>query len=321
MATNARPSRLGLAALLLSACLPAAVCAQPSPTSKASESAPMAGVRPAEVAVASPWTPPAEEDAVYRDATATAIAYIRAHRSAKTGLVAATPGWANITLWDVGSLVGAVYAAGELGLLDQAERDEWMGTLLQTLRTAPIVDNAAFNRAYVVATAGMLGDKDVASDVGTGWSTTDLGRLLIWLKVVETKLPAHAAAAREAVQRIDFGRIVQGGYLRGATIKPKEGLITYGEGRLGYEQYAARGFELWGHSAARSLDASTHARPVTVMGQTLLHDDRGGTTSSPASPSSSWGWSSGTCRRSMRCRARCSPCRRPASRRPEPSPS
>jgi hypothetical protein len=221
------------------------------------------------------WKAPPEEDAVYRDAARTAFTYLKAHRSPKTGLVAATPGWANITLWDVGSLVGAVYAAGELGLLSGAERDQWMTTLLHTLANAPIVDHTAFNRTYVVANAGMLGDKDVPTRIGSGWSTTDLGRLLIWLKVVETKLPSHAAEARAVAQRIDFDRIVQGGALKGAEMNDAGKPFLYDEGRVGYEQYAARGFELWGHPAARSLDPRAHARPVTVMGQTLLHDTRG----------------------------------------------
>lgn len=224
---------------------------------------------------AAAWTRPPDEDGVYREAAATAVAYMKAHRSAKTGLVAATPGWANITLWDVGSLVGAVYAAGELGLLSASERDEWMSTLLRTLATAPIVDNAAFNRTYVVASAGMLGDKDVPTKVGSGWSTTDLGRLLIALKVIETKLPAHAAEARAVVNRIDFDRIVTQGLLFGAEINAAGKPYLYPEGRVGYEQYAARGFELWGHAATKSLDATAHARPVTVLGQTLLHDERG----------------------------------------------
>src|SRR5206468_928998 len=77
------------------------------------------------------WMPPPEEDAVFQDAAKTAMAYMQAHRSSRTGLVAATPGWENITLWDVGSLVGAVYAGGELGLLSPAERDAWMSTLLR----------------------------------------------------------------------------------------------------------------------------------------------------------------------------------------------
>src|SRR5688572_29102088 len=79
------------------------------------------------------WAAPPHEDAVYREAAATAMNYLRAFRAPRTGLVSATPGWANITLWDIGSLIGAVYAAGELDLLNPSERDEWMGTLLQTL--------------------------------------------------------------------------------------------------------------------------------------------------------------------------------------------
>ena len=106
--------------------------------------------------------PPASEvDEVYAHAAQSALAYLQAHRSARTGLVSATPNWANITLWDVGSLLGAVYSAGELGLITTTERDQWLGDLLRTMRTAPLAGKIAYNRVYTVASASMLGDKDV----------------------------------------------------------------------------------------------------------------------------------------------------------------
>jgi hypothetical protein len=215
-----------------------------------------------------------QADAVYADAASAALSYLKAHRSRTTGLVSATPGWANITLWDVGSLLGAVYSAGELGLLSPAERDEWLGSLLKTMTTAPLAADVAYNRIYTVGDARMIGDKDAPSKTGSGWSTTDLGRLLIWLKVIETKVPAQAAAARAVAQRIDFARVVQNDALMGADIKAGKP-VFYGEGRVGYEQYSARGFELWGHPPAKNLDPTAHGHPVHVLGQTLLHDDRG----------------------------------------------
>ena len=220
------------------------------------------------------WSPPASEGEIYDGAVESAMAYLRAHRARRTGLVQATPGWAHITLWDVGSLLGAVYAAGELGALTAAERDEWIAQLLGTLRAAPIFDDAAYNRVYVAATGRMVDGDDRPSDVGSGWSTTDLGRLLVWLKVIESRLPEHAEGARAVVARIDFERIVKGGYLHGADRKNGR-VIQYEEGRVGYEQYAARGFELWGQVAQQALDPMSHAEPITVLGQTLLHDRRG----------------------------------------------
>jgi hypothetical protein len=218
---------------------------------------------------------PPEEDDTYRGAVESAFAYLKEHRAPRTGLVQATPGWAHITLWDMGSLLGAVYGAGELGMLTAAERDAWLGELLATLGRVPLFDRAAYNRVYVAATGRMVDGKDRPSDVGSGWSSTDLGRLLIWLKVIETRSPAHAEAARAAAQRIDFKRVVRDGYLHGADIKNGK-RIEYDEGKVGYEQYAARGFALWGHVADRAIDPKTHAEPIQVMGQTLLHDKRGG---------------------------------------------
>jgi hypothetical protein len=215
---------------------------------------------------------------LFMDAARTAWAYVDGEYNAQTGLVNSVHGYRYATVWDIGSGVLALFSANQLGLLPDAEYDRRMRRALQTLTETRLFDNAAFNKNYHTETgriAGRNGQEEATRD-GYGWSALDLGRLLLALKIVAANQPQYAAQAQAIVSRIDFSRVVAGGYLRGEDLGPQSRRArAYQEGRLGYEQYAALGYAAWGHPPERALRL-TDARPVTVLGVPLLADTRGG---------------------------------------------
>lgn len=212
---------------------------------------------------------------LFDEAARSAWAYVARHYQPATGLVNATSGYAYATVWDVASGIAALYCGHALRFLDDAEYDLRMRRVLATLRTMGVVDNAAFNKAYSTRTATMIGIDRRPSVRGYGWSTTDIGRLLLWLKIIAETQPAYAADAAAIVQRLDFTRLVVDGYMWGqdfdAAWKPRR----YQEGQIGYEQYAASGFAAWGANVDRALRLEENGLPVTIMGRTLYADARG----------------------------------------------
>jgi hypothetical protein len=146
--------------------------------------------------------------------------------------------------------------------------------MLRTLATLPLFDGAAFNRSYSTRNASMAGAPRTGRR-GDGWSTTDIGRLLLWLKIVATRHPEHAAEAEAIVRRLDAGRLVRHGYLRGFRHDAGGRSLDYQEGRLGYEQYAAAGWAAWGFPVERAARLEQNAVPVEVMGRPLAADLRG----------------------------------------------
>jgi hypothetical protein len=109
---------------------------------------------------------------------------------------------------------------------------------------------------------------------GYGWSVLDLGRLLVWLKIIERADPEHAQLAAEIVERLDMDRLIADGYLQGGGITTTGRVRTYQEGRIGYEQYAAAGFALWDARAERALSWKANVEPATVLGVPILVDKR-----------------------------------------------
>jgi hypothetical protein len=212
---------------------------------------------------------------LFDGAARSAWAYVARHYEPATGFVDATSGYAYATVWDVGSGIAALYAGHALKLLDDDEYDVRMRRVLATLRTIDVVDHAAFNKIYSTRTATMVDADRRTSARGYGWSTTDIGRLLVWLKIVAETEPAYAADAAAVVKRLDFTRLVADGYMWGLDIDADGTSHRYQEGQIGYEQYAASGFAAWGANVDRALRLEENGLPVTIMGRTLYADARG----------------------------------------------
>jgi hypothetical protein len=219
-----------------------------------------------------PETPPPD---VFLAGAKAAWTYVENNTSASTGLAGATETFKYATAWDIASQIGAIYSAHELGIIDDANYDGRIRKILATLTTMPLFEGAAFNRFYDIAGAKMVRRDFTPSSSGFGWSTTDIGRLLIWLKVLAVKQPQYASQATAIVNRLDFSKLIAGGTLQGVDVNASGTRTQYGETGLGYEQYAAGGFALWGKRASNSLNPTASARTTTVLGVTVWVDANG----------------------------------------------
>jgi Protein of unknown function (DUF3131) len=226
-----------------------------------------------------PWSQASDRE-VMLSAARTAWAYVDANYNQQTGLVNSVTGYPFATVWDIGSGLLALYCADQLDILDGDEYDRRMRRALQTLGEMRLFDNAAFNKNYSTATgaiAGRAGQEAETSERGYGWSVLDIGRLLVALRVIYNNQPQYRDLIDPVVARLNYGRLIQGGYLRGEDLSPRGGRQrAYQEGRIGYEQYAATAFAAWGRRAERALDLAANTRPVTVGGVALLADRREG---------------------------------------------
>lgn len=262
-------------------------CATNSEAQKSTKNPPS---RPAKTPARPPTTPasagtPAVSPAVvvderqlYLNAARTAWAFVDRNYQPSTGLARAHDTYQYITIWDVASALAATYSARELGLISDPVYNQRMQLVLTTLSTMDLFDGAAFNKLYDSKTGKMVDRDQRISSKGYGWSTTDIGRLLIWLRIIAVNQPQFAPQATAVVKRLNISRLINtNGYLQGQDIEPRTGVMRiYPEGRMGYEQYAAAGLALWGHRAENALDARVNAQPVSVLGVSIIADKRGG---------------------------------------------
>lgn len=219
--------------------------------------------------------PLVEELSTLLTAASAAWDYVQRQYQPGTGLVNSVAGYQYATTWDIASGLAALYCAHELGLLPRDEYESRMRKALGTLRRMPLFQNTVFNKNYSTRTGGTAGRSDREAAAGYGWSAMDIGRLLIWLKIIAVNHPWLAEDAERVVARLRLSELVKDGYLWGASHDRGGNIRRYVEGRIPYEQYAAHGFALWGHRAEQALSLEANALPIEVMDVPLVADRRG----------------------------------------------
>ncbi|MDB4885734.1 MAG: hypothetical protein JWN79_1172 [Gemmatimonadetes bacterium] len=234
---------------------------------------------PVEPPVETPPPPPAVvPPAVVIDTQAARVAwsFVEQNTTAATGLANAIYPFQYVTAWDIASLIAAAYSAHAIGIVSDSTYDARIRTILGTLARVPLFEGAAFNKSYDSHTAQMISSDRQLSSVGYGWSATDIGRLLIWLRILALNEPQYATLASSIVDRLDISRLIRNGTLQGRDLDPATGIARdYAETGLGYEQYASAGYALWGHRPSASLDPSAHTSRVDIYGVSVTVDARG----------------------------------------------
>lgn len=203
---------------------------------------------------------------------ATAWQYFLTNYQQETGMINAVQNYPRSTLWDVGSGIAAIISAAELGLIGRVELRERLDLYLRTLRDLPLYNDELPNREYSVDSGRMIGRGNKRDEIGTGWSALDIGRALIWLRIAHNWYPELRARIDAVIDGWSFDRVVTNRQMNG-TFLGRRGEKYYQEGRLGYEQYSATGYSLWGYDMARAIDYDL-TNDVEIGTDTILYDTR-----------------------------------------------
>ena len=204
----------------------------------------------------------------------TAWAYFERNVDAQTGLSHSVAGFPSATMWDTASYLLAVAAAHDLGLVDKRGFDIRVAKALVALEKLPLYAGKLPNKSYAAATLAMTDYENKDSPAGIGWSAIDLGRLLVSLNVIAWRHPVHTPAVRRVLARWDLSGLVRNGEMLGMQAGGTGAPQSVQEGRLGYEQYAARGLGLLGLDVTAAADWRNHLRMVSVEGVAVCADDR-----------------------------------------------
>lgn len=183
-----------------------------------------------------------------RELTAAKVAwgYFEKFTQETTGLANSVGAYPSTTMWDTASYVSGLVAAYELCLIEKPEFDKRMLKLLTTLRNLKLFRGEMPNKVYHTKTGEQVDYTNKTGEIG--YSALDLGRFLVWMRIARNRYPYLANTIDNLLLRWDFSNVIDAeGVLYGAAIdkETKETVYTQ-EGRLGYEEYAAKGFALWG---------------------------------------------------------------------------
>ncbi|MXU64635.1 DUF3131 domain-containing protein [Oceanomicrobium pacificus] len=221
-----------------------------------------------------PLPAPAPLSARDREAAARAWRYFEANIQPDTGLANAADGYPSATLWDQGSFLLGLVAAERLGLIDRASFDARAAQALDSLARMPLFDGKLPNKAFDTRTLAMTDYDNSPAPEGIGWSAIDVARISVVLNVLLYDYPQHAASASAVLASWDLPAMLHGGQLIG-TRRAEDGSIEYvQEGRLGYEEYAARAVALLGLDALTALRVDDYLKLVEISGEEIAVDSR-----------------------------------------------
>ncbi len=202
-----------------------------------------------------------------------AWSYFQRNWNDETGLVNSVDGFASVTMWDQAAAMAALVSARELNIVPAAEFEAKMTKMLKTLASMPLYKEELPNKVYNAKTLLPVNYGQLEKREEIGWSAIDLGRMAIWLKIVGAKYPEMRSLSSDVWKHWQVKRLTRRGQMYGTSVvKGKEQYNQ--EGRLGYENYAAYGLQLWGLDVKKALDYQSNAAFVNLYGQGIPYDRR-----------------------------------------------
>ncbi len=167
-----------------------------------------------------------------------------------TGLVAGIDRYPTASMANIAEALASLHVAYQLEMVDDLNFDGRLSALLHFLNSMDLFDNKVPNRNYHTQTGKMV---TLTGEPGQiGWSGLDIGRLLIWLNLYKRFYPAYGEYIDKAILRWDFCTLlatdgtIQSGRLSNGQLTVRQ------DGRLGFEEYAAYGYALWGFNSSKA---------------------------------------------------------------------
>lgn len=185
-----------------------------------------------------------------------------------TGLPNSVMNYPSTTLWDLGNYLSALISAHKLEIISDDKFDTLLKNLLTSLITIKLFEDTLPNKAYNTKTLKMVDYTNTESPRGIGYSAIDIGRILIPFRVLELNYPKYTPYIKKILNRWDIKLLSINGELHGSTVlineNAEEEIAFVQEGRLGYEQYAAKLFSAYGVDMSNSIRYDRFLKDIDI---------------------------------------------------------
>jgi hypothetical protein len=176
---------------------------------------------------------------------------------------------------DLTSYLMGMMSAYEIGVIDSAEVERRIGKLLLTLERMPLYEEKLPNKKYHSVNLKMLDIDGNYTKDGIGWSAMDIGRFFAFVNKLKFDYPDYFFQFRRVVKRWKMEEMIRNGSFEGMVYQSnkKEYKLTQ-EGRLGYEEYAAKNLIKAGFDVTEAMNYRDFIKFITVYNQKLAVDAR-----------------------------------------------
>ena len=221
-----------------------------------------------------PTVSPRELTAEEKQWAGVAWLYFENNYHTETGLVNSVDNYPASTMWDTASYLMALISARRLDIVNPEIFDARLSLCLKTLGTIPLCKGRLPNKSYNTITGEMTDYNNKKSEHGIGWSAIDMGRILAVFHIIVWNYPEHAKAVKEIIKQWDLDAMLHNGLLYGAVVDAQGNAESLQEGRLGYEEYAAKALYLMGMDVYRALRYTDFLEFADIYGVKVPYDLR-----------------------------------------------
>jgi len=201
--------------------------------------------------------------------------YFENNYQLQTGFVNSVDRYTSTTLWDLTSSLMATVSAYEIGLIDSTTMSFRLEKAFESLLSIPLYDNKLPNKVYNTITLDMTTYDNRPTSKGVGWSSMDLGRFLNLCSRLMHNYPQFTLQIKKTLSRWDFESAIENAALVGIGLSFKDGKeMRVQEGKLGYEEYCAKGFQHMGYDVSNALQYTDFIKFIKIYGIDIAVDSR-----------------------------------------------
>lgn len=228
--------------------------------------------------------------ALERKWAVTAWNYFDNNYQAETGFVNSADWYPSTTLWDLSSYMLGMISAHRLGIVEDQKFYERTNKLLDSLAKIDLFNGQLPNKVYDTRTLAMVDYGNNPSEDGIGWSALDIARFMVPLHYLSRNYPEFTHALSRVTERWDLEAMFRDGDMMGArpvvvandaaaSEEPETALAPLQiervqEGRLGYEEYAAKAAMLQGWDVSVAAQYDNNLKFVPIYGIDIATDAR-----------------------------------------------
>jgi len=204
----------------------------------------------------------------------TAWRYFENNYIAETGLVNSADKYPAATMWDTSSYMLGLIAAQRLEIVEEAEFNSRMSALLKTLSTMPLFEEKLPNKSYNTSNVAMVTYNNEETLRGIGWSAIDVGRIMVPLNVLVWHYPEHTGDVAKVLQHWKIDALIDNAEMYGTAVDESGETLFLQEGRLGYEEYAAKSLTLISRDVGTAMDYEANTELIDIYGIPIAADKR-----------------------------------------------
>jgi hypothetical protein len=201
--------------------------------------------------------------------------YFENNYQKNTGFFNSVDAYPATTLWDISSSLHAMMSAYEIGIINKEEFEDKMTKILSSMAIMSLYNDELPNKMYNTFNLKMVDYSNHTSKEGIGWSAMDVGRFLGVVSRIHKFYPMYTVLINQVVSRWDIDKILEDSTLHGIGFNFKDkGVTIVQEGKLGYEEYASKGYMLNAYDASESLKYTDFIKFEEIYGIEIAADTR-----------------------------------------------